>query len=299
MTDVAIRKGGNDFSMYFDPAKFDHCQRVATMLSKSNIVPEHFQNNVANCFIALQMATRMGMEPLAFMQKSFVLKGKPGIEAQIGIAALNNSGLIKGRISYDLSGEGQNRKCTASVVDASTGERFEFSITVGQATSVGAASTNPNWKALPDLMLRYRSATYLIRTHYPDVLMGLYTKDELEDMVDVSPSKRPYKHEERPEVLEAIPTIAPEIRPEEPVAKEPIATEEPATEDEELSVIIQGIGNIPCESLEKAANHLIQYASKARTDGRTKELDVTLEANEAVINQIKDAFPGFYKRIVG
>ena len=41
---------------------------------------------------------------------------------------------------------------------------------------------------MPDLMLRYRAATFFSRLYCPELTMGMRTTDELEDMVDVTPT---------------------------------------------------------------------------------------------------------------
>lgn len=236
-----------NFQVYFNVQLFEHVQRVAKMFAASTIVPDQYKNQQSNCFIAIQMATRMNMDPMTFMQKSFIIKGKPGIEAQVGIAALNNSGLIKGRINYEIEGEGAGKKCTAFVYDKETGERYEYPLLLSDALKVGMAGQNPNWKAIPDLMLKYRSATYLIRAHYPDVLLGMQTKEELQDVhgqfKDVTPAKRDNsdlkdrfttpkeeKKEEpkRIEVIQDVPLpfdVAPQAT-EEPVKTTPLTPEE-------------------------------------------------------------------------
>jgi len=47
------------------------------------------------------------------------------------------------------------------------------------------------WKTMPDLMLRYRAAAFFGRLYAPDVLMGMHTVDEVEDIVDVTPRSEP------------------------------------------------------------------------------------------------------------
>jgi hypothetical protein len=39
------------------------------------------------------------------------------------------------------------------------------------------------WKTMPDMMYRYRAASFLIRTHYPEVTLGLLSREELEEEV--------------------------------------------------------------------------------------------------------------------
>ena len=76
----------SEFSMLLDSAEFEHAWRVATLYSQSTLVPESFRNNPANCFIGLQMAIRCGVDPFAFLQKCYVIHGKPAIETQLAIA---------------------------------------------------------------------------------------------------------------------------------------------------------------------------------------------------------------------
>ncbi len=45
------------------------------------------------------------------------------------------------------------------------------------------------WKTMPELMLSYRAATFFGRMYCPDLLMGMQTQDELQDI------KEARKHE--------------------------------------------------------------------------------------------------------
>jgi hypothetical protein len=40
------------------------------------------------------------------------------------------------------------------------------------------------WKTMPDLMLRYRSATFLIRCTAPEIGLGLQTAEEIHDTIE-------------------------------------------------------------------------------------------------------------------
>src|SRR5665648_1171274 len=57
---------------------FEFTQRAASLLSKSTIVPKDYQNNIPNCVIALNMASRMGADPLMVMQNLYIVYGRPG-----------------------------------------------------------------------------------------------------------------------------------------------------------------------------------------------------------------------------
>lgn len=170
-------------SSLMDTARFEHVWRIAKMFSSSDMVPQHFRNKPENCCIAVQLAFRLGVDPFMLLQKCYIVHGRPGIEAQLAIALANARGPFKGRIRYRMSGSGESRSCTACATLAENGDVVEFTVDWQMATRNGWVSKDGSlWPKLPDLMLQYRSATYLVRTVCPDVLLGLHTDDELRDM---------------------------------------------------------------------------------------------------------------------
>lgn len=156
--------------------------RLATIYARSKIVPEHYQGKIDDCFIGCQMAFRLRIDPLAYMQSSYIVYGRPGLEAKLGIALLNMSGKIKGRVKYRDEGSGQNRKVTAWAIDEESGEEVSASIDWATVKAEGwDTKKGSKWLTIPDQMFRYRSAIFLIRAYYPEVLMGIEFADEIED----------------------------------------------------------------------------------------------------------------------
>lgn len=173
----------SEFAFYLDTARFEHMYRVANALSKSTIVPPHYRENPSNVLLALNMAVRLNIEPFMFMQKTTVINDKLGFEAQLIIAIVNSQKPFSSRIKFSYEGTPGTLdfKCTAWAIDKD-GERVEYPLTVGQAKKIGKASKNDNWDNTPELMLAYRSATYLVRVNCPEILMGMATIDELIDV---------------------------------------------------------------------------------------------------------------------
>jgi len=155
---------------------------MATALSRSTIIPKAFQGQAANCFVALDMAQRMGASPMEIMQNVYVVHGTPGFSAKYAIAMANRSGVFKGPICFEESGSGSSLSVTAYAIVRETGQRVEFTCDMAMAKTEKWDS-NPKYKSgLASLMLKYRSATLLIRTSCPEVLLGMHTADELEDV---------------------------------------------------------------------------------------------------------------------
>jgi hypothetical protein len=172
-------------------------ESIGRMYAKSDLVPDHYKNNPSNCAIAAQMAMRCKVDVFLFMQASYIVHGKCGIEGKLVIAMINASGQIKGRIRWKFEGEGKSRKCTAYVVDAFSGETLEQTVTWDMVEAEGwhleKKSQKSKWMTLPEMMFKYRSATFLARTSFPDVIMGMHTVDELEDIEETPPPRKPVK----------------------------------------------------------------------------------------------------------
>ena len=164
---------------------FEAGQRICKMLSSSSLVPNIYQGNVANTFIALEMATRTGSSPLAVMQNLYIVHGRPGWSAQFVIAALNACGKFS-PLRFEMSGEGDKRSCKAWAIEHGTGERLEGPpVSVEMAKAEGWYGKNGSkWQTMPELMQRYRAATFFGRLYAPDILMGMRTSEELQDSVD-------------------------------------------------------------------------------------------------------------------
>lgn len=176
------------FNNMMDTSRFEHLQRVAKVFANSSLVPEHFRGKEADCFIAVEMAMRLQLHPFNLMQSLYVVHGKPGIEAKMAIALINSSGIFEGPVQFKLAGEGANRQCTAFAVHAKTRQLCETTVTMAMAKAEGwIDKSGSKWKTLPDLMLQYRSASFFARLYCPEVIFGMQTREELEE-IDVTPT---------------------------------------------------------------------------------------------------------------
>lgn len=166
--------------------------RLANSYARSKIVPEQYRGNPDDCFIACQMAFRWKADPMMVMQSSYVVHGKPGIEGKLAIALINSSGKLKGRVRYKFNGEGKTRQCTAYAIDKETGDEVSSTVTWAMAEAEGwTKKSGSKWLTIPDVMFTYRSATFLVRQYFPEVLMGMKTVDELDDTAEAEPRRMP------------------------------------------------------------------------------------------------------------
>ncbi len=163
--------------------------KAANVLSKSTLVPKEYQNNIANCIIALNMANRMNADPLMVMQNLYIVYGKPGWSSQFLISTFNTSGKFSA-LRYNWVGKGgtDDWGCQAWAIEKATNEKLEgATVTIGLAKKEGWYSKNGSkWPTMPQQMLMYRAASWFIRAYAPELAMGMHTTDEIVDTIDLS-----------------------------------------------------------------------------------------------------------------
>ena len=168
-------------------------QRVK-VLAQSDLVPDNYKNKPANCMIAMDIANRKGMSPLMVMQNLYVVKGKPSWSGQYCINAVNSCGQFS-RLEFVkiLDDKGGIKGYMARATDLRTGKLCEGApVTWDMVKGEGwLDKPGSKWKTMPDQMFQYRAAAFFVRTHCPEVLDGLYTKDEMNDVYGYDEKKEP------------------------------------------------------------------------------------------------------------
>ena len=163
---------------------FESLQRIATLFSKSTIVPDKFKNNVSDCAIAIEMAGRLKASPLMVMQNLYIVYGTPSWSSKFLISTFNQCGRFE-PITYREVGKKNTNTWGMQAISADlrTGQALEGPVvTIEMAKAEGWYNKNGSkWRTIPELMLRYRAAAFLIRTTAPEISMGLMSSDEVED----------------------------------------------------------------------------------------------------------------------
>lgn len=166
---------------------FELAQRAAKCLATSTLVPKEYQGNLSNCIIALNMAQRIGADPLMVMQNLVVVHGRPTWSSQFLIATFNTCGKFSA-LRYEFFGKPNTDDwgCRAIATETATGERLVGTdVTIAIAKQEGWYSRNGSkWKTMPQQMLQYRAASWFVRTIAPELSMGLHTAEEIHDVYD-------------------------------------------------------------------------------------------------------------------
>jgi hypothetical protein len=182
----SLRIPERPFSAFGSISQFKDAQRMATLLTHSHIVPEAYRgdDHLGDCVIALEIANRIGTSILAVMQNLRLIQGQPGWSSQFLISCVNATKRFSA-IRYQMTGtRGEDSwGCIAWAIDR-TGERLESpEITLQMAKAEGWYDRpDSKWRTMPELMLRYRSATLFARLYAPEITMGIQTTEEVMEM---------------------------------------------------------------------------------------------------------------------
>lgn len=172
---------------FFNLDGFELMQRIAKAFSTADLVPKQYQGNLANCMIALDMAQRMGANPIQVMQNLYIVHGTPGWSSKFLIATINTCGRYS-TLRYEWRGEkgSSDYGCRAWAIERETGERLDgIWVDWAMVNAEGWASKNGSkWKTMPDQMFIYRAAAFWQRAYAPDLGMGLQTQEEIHDVYD-------------------------------------------------------------------------------------------------------------------
>lgn len=171
--------------------RFTLMQRQAQLFAFSPLIPEALRKGspeqaMANCYIAMTIADRMGEDRMTVMQNIHVIHGTAGFKTKYMIARANASGKFSDDIDWEIAGQGgTNLSATAFATLAKSGKRVSMTVDMAMAKAEGWTS-NKKYQTMPEVMLRYRSASFLINLYAPEVMLGYQTVEEREDIVAAS-----------------------------------------------------------------------------------------------------------------
>lgn len=249
MNDLAKNNGGaivqttttNPAFNFFDPVQFDTMQRVCSFFASSDLVPDNYKAQlkpfpagadentmnaikaentaiktkaIANCMIAVEVASRIGASPLMVMQNMAVIYGRPSWSSKFLIATVNSCGRFEplqfrftdkgalGMVDYTDYVWNPTKRCKEPVIKQFDGKKIHDIECVAFTTkrgSDGMLESSPvsvrlaiqegwytkngsKWQTMTKQMLMYRAASMWTNAYAPELSMGMRTVEEQQDI---------------------------------------------------------------------------------------------------------------------
>jgi hypothetical protein len=216
---------------------FDRVMRLADLMASGRAtVPAHLQKNPADCAAVVMQAMQWNMNPYAVAQKTHLVGSTLGYEAQLVNAVITSLAPTQDRLHFEWFGEwekiiGQFKEVESKTKKDDDGffkkyrvPAWDISAEKGLGVKVWATMkgeteprvltllmtqartrNSPLWADDPKQQIAYLAIKRWSRLYCPDVILGVYTPDELEDPraeIDITP-----KATQEPEAAKALPVM--------------------------------------------------------------------------------------------
>jgi len=190
--------------IFMNDKLMDRLDKMADrMASAKNTLPKHFQGNPGDCWTVIMQALQWGMNPFAVAQKTHLVHGTLGYEAQLVNAVITSMAPTTGRLNFEWFGDwdkilGKFKTQTGNngsyqVPDWKPADEDGLGVRVW-ATMKGedeprvltlllkqaTVRNSTLWAADPRQQLAYLGTKRWARLYCPDVILGVYTPDEIE-----------------------------------------------------------------------------------------------------------------------
>lgn len=165
-------------AMMFGANNLERAMQIADAMASAKVsVPNHLRGNPGDCLAIVMQAAQWGMNPFAVAQKTHLVNGTLGYEAQLVNAVVQTSGAISGSFHYEYSGEGDAVSCRVGAVLSGKKD-----ITWGEWLCAKHVTTknSPLWKTNPKQQLGYLQVKNWARQYTPGAILGVYSDDELD-----------------------------------------------------------------------------------------------------------------------
>lgn len=205
----------------------DEAWRFAKIVANSGLAPRGL-DTPEKVLVAMQFGMEVGLPPLAAIQNVAVINGRPSLYGDVMLGLCMASGkfdqnAFEESVTSNDNGMPLKSRCEVRRLPAGKLKVGEFSLAEAELAGL-LSKTDSNWKKYPRRMLQMRARAFALRDAFPDVLKGILSAEEAEDL---PPERNVTPAPARPGNLE---DLTGRIQPVSEVqASAPVATEATAT----------------------------------------------------------------------
>lgn len=186
----AMESGGKVAAIV--PRTFTEAAQIAGAIVKAGMAPKGYENNPEKATVAILAGLEVGFTPFAALQSIAVINGTPTIFGDGLVALVRASGLledIQETVQVDEAGVPLVAQCRVKRKgEATWGEQ---TLTQAQCKRAGWWGKQGPWTLTPGRMMAIRCRGWAFRDRFADVLKGLKSAEEVQDMVDITPAAGP------------------------------------------------------------------------------------------------------------
>jgi hypothetical protein len=160
------------------PQNMNDAVRLAELMAKGTMIPEHFRGKPGDCLMVIEQAMRWNMSPFAVAQCAANVKGKLCYTGLLIAAAVSSCGAIRSEFDYQFTGDAKNPQTLS--VRASATRSSDGQVKHVDVAWKDAKTNNEHWAKSPEQMLSYHAARVWARRWTPGVILGVYAREEFD-----------------------------------------------------------------------------------------------------------------------
>lgn len=168
---------------------WDEVWRLSSNLAHAQVLPKELRGKPADVAAMILYGQDLGLSPMQAIQGIYIVEGRPSLSAQLWLALVRRAGH---RVSVE---EHSSQSCTVYIKRGDTSEDHKVTYTLSDAIASGLVSLrdgrpyarSQTGKALPwelhtKSMLLARAVSTCCRFIAPEIALGFYSPDEVEEI---------------------------------------------------------------------------------------------------------------------
>lgn len=251
------------------PKSTAEAMELAKTLASSQLIPKAFQQRPGDVFVAMMWSHSLGIPIVQGLQGIAVINGKPSLYGDALLAVCMGSGQMAD-IEETVTGSADNLTATCKVTRRGKPTPVVSTFSIADARAAGLLGKPGPWKQYTSRMLKMRARAFALRDAFPDVLSGIASAEEMQDVEGTATEKATENVAEQvakmPRRRPKLPVQAPKegteaevVKPAAPAQDLPLppepepapapAPEAPAAEGEEIGLLAMEAKVNACENL--------------------------------------------------
>lgn len=251
------------------PKSTAEAMELAKTLASSQLIPKAFQQRPGDVFVAMMWSHSLGIPIVQGLQGIAVINGKPSLYGDALLAVCMGSGQMAD-IEETVTGSADNLTATCKVTRRGKPTPVVSTFSMADARAAGLLGKPGPWKQYTSRMLKMRARAFALRDAFPDVLSGIASAEEMQDVEGTATEKATENITEQvakmPRRRSKLPVQAPKegteaevVKPAAPAQELPLppepepapapAPEAPAAEGEEIGLLAMEAKVNACENL--------------------------------------------------
>lgn len=176
--------------MSLAPRSLTEAMESAKLLAASGLCPQEYRGKPADVLAAIIMGSELGITPFQSLQNIAVINGRPSMWGDLVLGLVRASGLLEYMKERDPAEALENREGRCEIKRKGDAEPIVRTFSMDEAETAGLIDRsrqgrgNGPWITYPGRMLQMRARSWAIRDTFPDVLKGLYFREEAADLPD-------------------------------------------------------------------------------------------------------------------